>query len=123
MPRNYRYVIHLAINFLLANLSFNACANISRKYLTDQGFGSLGNYSLGITYALLAIASPVASFYSQKYDCRKVVNIGSFSYFFCYFNIELVGLLILLWHKKLFQPKSSGLFFIVSIKKKGLISI
>ena len=38
MTKNLGKVFHLAVNFLLAGLSFNACANMARKYLRDQGY-------------------------------------------------------------------------------------
>ena len=81
MILNLGKVLHLSFNLLLVGLSFSACANISQKYLKDLGYNSLGNISLGITYSMRALGSPLASYFSEKYQSRYVVNFGAFTYF------------------------------------------
>ena len=49
--------------------------------MKDLGYSSLGNVSLGITFAMRAFCSPIATYFSEKFKSRYVLNIGAFTYF------------------------------------------
>eukprot|EP00347_Sterkiella_histriomuscorum_P024487 403330943 len=82
MIKNLDRVVHISLGFLLVLLSFNSCASISSKLLKDQGFKSLGNVSLALTYVIVACGSPFASALVMKTNSRLAVLIGSIAYLF-----------------------------------------
>lgn len=82
MIKNIEKVIHMSFGFLLVLLSFNSCASISSKLLKDQGFKSLGNITLALTYVIVAGGSPFASALVMKTSSRFAVKIGSLAYLF-----------------------------------------